>query len=67
MVCCVWFELQVPASDRRMIGDKCDDTIKWLDQNQTAEKEQRTFYPGPYPIPAIFSTFLFSQQLQLLP
>jgi len=31
---------KVSASDRKLINDKCDETIKWLDANQTAEKDE---------------------------
>merc|ERR1711872_1113194 len=31
---------KVSASDRTLINDKCDETIKWLDANQTAEKDE---------------------------
>jgi len=31
---------KVSASNRKLIGDKCDETIKWLDANQTAEKDE---------------------------
>merc|ERR1719382_900356 len=31
---------KVSASDRKTITDKCDETIKWLDGNQTAEKDE---------------------------
>jgi len=31
---------KIPGSDRKTIMDKCDDTIKWLDANQTAEKDE---------------------------
>merc|ERR1712226_475309 len=30
----------VSDSDKKMINDKCDDCIKWLDANQTAEKDE---------------------------
>ena len=39
--------VKVSANNRKMIGDKCDETIKWLDANQTAEKE-------PYPIISLY-------------
>merc|ERR1711874_842120 len=29
---------KVSSADRQTINDKCDETIKWLDANQTAEK-----------------------------
>ena len=31
---------KISESDRKIINDKCDETIKWLDMNQTAEKEE---------------------------
>ena len=31
---------KVSESDLKVIGDACDDTIKWLDANQTAEKDE---------------------------
>jgi len=31
---------KVSAADRTLINDKCDETIKWLDANQTAEKDE---------------------------
>jgi len=31
---------KVSAADRKTITDKCDETIKWLDANQTAEKDE---------------------------
>jgi len=31
---------KIPDSDRKTIIDKCDDAIKWLDGNQTAEKDE---------------------------
>ena len=31
---------KIPASDCKLINDKCDDTIRWLDANQTAEKDE---------------------------
>lgn len=31
---------KIPASDMKTIVDKCDEAIKWLDGNQTAEKEE---------------------------
>merc|ERR1711971_948568 len=33
---------KISESDRKIINDKCDETIKWLDMNQTAEKEEYT-------------------------
>ena len=27
-------------SDQKIISDKCNDTLKWLDKNQIAEKEE---------------------------
>merc|ERR1719175_412269 len=29
---------KISESDRKMINDKCDEAIKWLDMNQTADK-----------------------------
>jgi len=34
------FKDKVSDSDRKIITDKCDETIKWLDMNQTAEKDE---------------------------
>ena len=34
------FKGKIGDSDRQTILDKCDDTIKWLDSNQTAEKDE---------------------------
>ena len=31
---------KIPESDRNMIMQKCDEAIKWLDGNQTAEKDE---------------------------
>lgn len=31
---------KISGSDRKTIEDKCDETIKWLDQNQTAEVDE---------------------------
>merc|ERR1711876_154819 len=31
---------KISESDRKTINDKCDETIKWLDGNQTAEKDE---------------------------
>jgi len=31
---------KISSDDRRVIGDKCDDAIKWLDANQLAEVEE---------------------------
>jgi len=31
---------KISEEDRKTIGDKCDETIAWLDANQTAEKEE---------------------------
>jgi len=31
---------KISAEDRKAIEDACDETIKWLDSNQTAEKEE---------------------------
>merc|ERR1712240_604592 len=31
---------KISDSDRKVITDKCDDAIKWLDSNQTAEKDE---------------------------
>merc|ERR1719245_2893229 len=30
----------VSAEDKKLINDKCDDCIKWLDANQMAEKDE---------------------------
>merc|ERR1712050_383866 len=30
----------IPESDKKLINDKCDECIKWLDANQTAEKDE---------------------------
>jgi len=30
----------IAESDKKTINDKCDETIKWLDANQTAEKDE---------------------------
>merc|ERR1712173_491070 len=34
------FKDKISESDRKIIADKCDETIKWLDCNQTAEKDE---------------------------
>merc|ERR1712066_548258 len=34
------FKDKIPESDRKTISDKCQETIGWLDQNQTAEVEE---------------------------
>lgn len=34
---------KISESDRQLIVDKCNDTISWLDGNQTAEKEEYEF------------------------
>jgi len=34
------FKDKIDHSDRKLILDKCDDAIKWLDANQTAEKDE---------------------------
>ncbi len=34
------FKDKIPDSDRKAIADKCDEGIKWLDSNQTAEKDE---------------------------
>ncbi len=31
---------KVPEADRKTVIDKCEETIKWLDANQTAEKDE---------------------------
>merc|ERR1712203_356788 len=31
---------KISPDERKMINDKCDEAIKWLDANQTAEKEE---------------------------
>merc|ERR1719511_31502 len=31
---------EISESDRKTINDKCDEAIKWLDMNQTADKEE---------------------------
>ncbi|VDM50105.1 unnamed protein product [Toxocara canis] len=31
---------KIPESDRKKIEEKCDEVIKWLDHNQTAEKDE---------------------------
>jgi len=31
---------KISADDRKKIEEKCDEIIKWLDQNQTAEKDE---------------------------
>merc|ERR1711944_251483 len=31
---------KIPESDRKTISDKCQETISWLDQNQTAEIDE---------------------------
>merc|ERR1712033_126296 len=31
---------KISETDRKLITDKCDDAIKWLDANQTAEKDE---------------------------
>lgn len=31
---------KLSADDRKKIEDKCDEIIKWLDRNQTAEKDE---------------------------
>merc|ERR1712079_649405 len=31
---------KISEGDRKIINDKCDEAIKWLDVNQTAEKEE---------------------------
>merc|ERR1712183_1231942 len=30
----------ISDDDKKVINDKCDDCIKWLDANQTAEKDE---------------------------
>jgi L1 cell adhesion molecule like protein len=34
------FKDKISESDRKTIGDTCDEAIKWLDKNQSAEKEE---------------------------
>merc|ERR1712066_852558 len=34
------FKDKISDSDRKTIVEKCDEAIKWLDQNQTAEKDE---------------------------
>jgi len=34
------FKDKISESDRKMIIDKCDEAVKWLDSNQTAEKDE---------------------------
>jgi len=34
------FKDKIPESDRKTISDKCQETIGWLDQNQTAEVDE---------------------------
>ena len=34
------FKDKIDQSDRKLILEKCDDAIKWLDANQTAEKDE---------------------------
>lgn len=34
------FKDKISDSDRKMIVDKCDEAVKWLDSNQTAEKDE---------------------------
>merc|ERR1712008_26678 len=31
---------KIPESDRKTINDECDETIAWLDNNQTAETDE---------------------------
>jgi len=31
---------KIPEPDRKLIVDKCDETIKWLDANQSADKDE---------------------------
>merc|ERR1711862_464843 len=31
---------KISDDDRKTINDKCDETIKWLDANQTAEQDE---------------------------
>jgi len=31
---------KIPETDRKVVGDKCNDVIRWLDANQLAEKEE---------------------------
>merc|ERR1719190_124306 len=34
------FKDKIPESDHKTISDKCQETISWLDQNQTAEIDE---------------------------
>merc|ERR1712012_948749 len=34
------FKGKIPEADQRIISDKCQETISWLDQNQTAEIDE---------------------------
>merc|ERR1712228_219176 len=34
------FKDKIPESDRKIIMDKCQETISWLDHNQTAEIDE---------------------------
>jgi len=34
------FKAKLEEHDRKVVSDKCDDAIRWLDQNQQAEKEE---------------------------
>merc|ERR1712051_259025 len=34
------FKAKLEDHDRKVVSDKCDDAIRWLDQNQQAEKEE---------------------------
>jgi heat shock protein 1/8 len=35
-----FYSLQISESDRKTIEEKCESTIKWLEANQAAEKEE---------------------------
>ena len=34
------FKEKIEASEKQSIASKCDDTIRWLDSNQQADKEE---------------------------
>ena len=36
---------KISESDRKLILDKCEETIRWLDSNQTAEKDEFDYPP----------------------
>lgn len=40
LILCLTFKDKISESDRKIILDKCQDIIKWLDSNQLAEKEE---------------------------